>query len=179
MSGKAAKILLVDDELNVLKALARVLKDYELTAVQSGEEALLVAREIEFDLVISDFRMPGMDGISFLKKFMHAQPGVIRMMLTGYADLESAQSAINEAGVFRFLNKPWNHFEIANAVQVGLEHKRVLQENQRLADQVRQQQALLKEQDAILKALEEEEPGITQVNWGPDGSIILNEEDYE
>lgn len=179
MNGETANILLVDDELNVLKALSRILREYDPITVQSGEEALLLAHDVEFDLVISDYRMPGMNGVVFLKNFMQAQPDAIRMILTGYADLESAQNAINEAGVFRFLNKPWNNFEISNAVTVGLEHKRVLQENKRLADQVRKQQALLKEQEAILKALEAEEPGITRVNWGPDGSIILDEDDYE
>ncbi|MGD7033621.1 response regulator [Methylotuvimicrobium buryatense] len=179
MNEDAAKILLVDDEQNVLKALSRILRDYHLVTAQSGEESLLLAKEIEFDLVISDYRMPGMDGVEFLKKFIKLQPNAMRMILTGYADLESAQHAINEAGVFRFLNKPWNNLEIINAVAVALEHKRILQENKDLADQVRRQQALLKDQDAILRALEAEEPGITKVNWAADGSIIINEDEYE
>ncbi|GAB4254137.1 MAG: hypothetical protein Kow0065_00820 [Methylomicrobium sp.] len=179
MNEASASILLVDDEQNVLKALSRILRGYRLTTAQSGEEALSLAQGIEFDLVISDFRMPGLDGVAFLNRFKQLQPDAIRMILTGYADLENAQKAINEAGVFRFLNKPWNNVDILNAVSVGLEYKRILTENRELADQVRRQQALLKEQEAILRALEEEEPGITKVNWGPDGSIIINEEDYE
>lgn len=172
-------ILLVDDEVNILKSLSRLLKNYQVTALTSAEDALLVAQQLEFDVVISDYKMPGMNGVTFLTKFMKLQPDCIRMILTGYADLESAQLAINDAEVFRFINKPWNNFEIINAVTKGLEHKRIFQENRALADQVRKQQILLNEKDAILNALEKEEPGITKVNWGPDGSIIIDESFYE
>jgi len=178
-SIKKAKILLVDDESNVLRAISRLLREYDITALTSAEEALMTAKEVKFDLVISDYRMPGMNGVQFLIKLMAIQPYTIRMILTGYADLESAQTAINEAGVYRFINKPWNNIEISNAVKSGLEYQRVLLENSLLANQVREQQALLNEKDSLLKALEKEEPGITQVNWADDGSIILNEEDYE
>lgn len=174
-----ANILLVDDESNVLRAISRLLRDYNITALTNAEEALSVAEKTTFDLVISDFRMPGMDGVSFLTKFMLIQPDSIRMILTGYADLESAQTAINDAGVYRFINKPWNNVDLTNAVKAGLEHKHILHENRRLADQVREQQNQLNEKDALLQALEKEEPGITQVNWTEDGAIYINEEDYE
>lgn len=176
---KAARILLVDDESNVLKAISRLLREHEVTALTSPEEALILALKTEFDLVISDFRMPGMNGVEFLTSLMRIQPETIRMILTGYADLESAQQAINEAGVYRFLNKPWNNIEITNAVQAGLQHKHMIEENTRLANQVREQQKQLDEKDLILKALEKEEPGITHVNWAEDGSIIIDEADYE
>ena len=179
MNNETPKILLVDDEPNILKSLARILKHYSTTTATSGPEALELAHDIQFDLVISDYRMPKMDGIAFLEKFMVVQPDTVRIIYTGYADLEAAQSAINKLGVYRFLDKPSDNMQIIRAVEQGLELKRVLQENQALADQVRHQQALLNEQDAILKALEAEEPGITQVNWGPDGSIILDESDYD
>lgn len=178
-SIKKEKILLVDDEPNVLRAISRLLRDYDITALTSAEEALMITKQVKFDLVISDYRMPGMNGVQFLIKLMAIQPETIRMILTGYADLESAQTAINEAGIYRFINKPWNNVEIINAVKSGLAYQRILLENSRLANQVREQQALLNEKDSLLKALEEEEPGITQVNWADDGSIILNEEDYE
>lgn len=178
MNHEIPKILLVDDEPNILKALTRVLKHYAITTASSGQEALILADATEFDIVISDYRMPEMDGITFLEKFMALQPDAIRIIVTGYADLDAAQNAINTLGVFRFINKPWNNLEIIHAVEKGLELKWILQENKQLADQVRQQQARLNEQDAILKALEAEEPGITKVNWAPDGSIILDESDY-
>jgi len=178
-STTKAKILLVDDEANILRAISRLLKAYDITALTSAEEALLLAREIEFDVVISDFKMPGMNGVEFLIKFMKLQPSSIRMILTGYADLECAQTAINEAQVYRFINKPWNNIEITNAVQSGLEHQRILIENSQLADQVRTQKKLLDEKESLIKSLESEEPGITQVDWEEDGSIRINEDDYD
>jgi len=179
MNEQDINILLVDDEANVLKALSRILKHYHLTTANSGEEALLLAQVTTFNLVISDYRMSGLNGVEFLSRFKRIQPDAIRMILTGFADLEGAQQAINEAQVFRFINKPWSNIEIINAVENGLEHQRILLENRALADQVRAQQALLDEKEAILRALEEEEPGITKVNWASDGSIIINEEDIE
>ncbi|WP_031433092.1 response regulator [Methylomarinum vadi] len=180
MSNQAtARILLVDDEPNVLKALSRILKLYDITLLTSGEEALLLAQEEAFDLVISDFRMPGMDGVRFLNRFMQLQPEAIRIILTGHADLDNAQAAINEAEVYRFINKPWNNTDLRNAVQRGLEHKKILAENRRLADQVRKQKKLLAEKDAILNALEAEEPGITKVNWSDNGAILLDDEDLK
>lgn len=179
MKLETPKILLVDDEANILKALARVLRLYDLTSASSGEDALVLAKAQAFDLVISDYRMPGINGIEFLSQFMLIQPDAIKIILTGYADLESTLMAINEIGVFRFINKPWNNYEIINAVEKALELKWVLEENRRLADQVRKQQSRLDQQLSILKALEAEEPGITKVNWAPDGSIILDNIDID
>ena len=179
MNEQGVNILLVDDEPNVLTALLRLLRQYQVTMATSGEEALMLAKGQKFDLVISDYRMPGIDGIEFLILFKHIQPDAIRVMLSGHADLQGVQQAINEAQVFRFINKPWNNFEILNAVESGLAHQRILKENKVLAEQVRAQQALLDKKDAILKALEAEEPGITKVDWTADGSIIINEDDYE
>lgn len=174
-----SKILLVDDEPNVLRSLIRLLKDYQLTTFSSGEEALLAAQETSFDLVISDYRMPGMNGVEFLTFFKAIQPDAIRMILSGYADLNGMQHAINDAQVFRFINKPWNPLEITNAVTRGLEHRAILLENIALANEVRQQRLLLDEKNAIIKALEAEEPGITKVNWADDGSIIIDAMDLD
>ncbi len=179
MNQAETKILIVDDEMNVLKSLARLLKQYNPITAISGEDALILGQEHVFDLVISDYRMPGINGIDFLILFKRMQPDAIRIVLTGFADLDGAQHAINEAQVFRFINKPWSNLEIVNVVENGLAHKRMLMENRALADQVRTQQKLLDEKEAIIKALEAEEPGITKVNWAQDGSIILDAEDLE
>lgn len=179
MTAEISKILLVDDEPNVLRSLSRLLRGYALTTATSGEEALLLAEHTPFDLVISDYKMPSMDGISFLAQFSLIQPDAVRIMLTGFADLETTQHAINDIGVFRFINKPWNNIEIINAVERGLDMRRILLENKALADLVRQQQGLLDQHEAALKALEAEEPGITQVNWGPDGAILIDEADLQ
>lgn len=175
----SAKILLVDDEPLVLRALARILKAYDVTTAANGDKALVLAEKQTFDLVISDYNMPGMNGIRFLEYFMRLQPGAIRIMLTGFANLDNTKAAINNAEVFRFINKPWNNDELLYSVSKALEHKRILEENQRLADLVREQQKELDEKNAIISALEAEEPGITQVNWSENGAILLDEEDLK
>lgn len=178
MNEADINILLVDDEPNVLKALSRLLKQYHLSTANNSEEALLMAKQRQFDLVITDYRMPGINGVDFLILFKRIQPDAIRVVLSGLADLEGVQHAINEAEVFRFINKPWSNLEITNVVENGLALRRILLENRVLADQVRAQQKLLAEKDAMIKALEAEEPGITKVNWAEDGSIILDEQDF-
>ncbi len=106
MNTVPANILIVDDEPNILRALARLLDKYEIFSAESGDEALSLAENQSFDLVITDYRMPGMNGIDFLILFKRLQPNAIRVVLTGFANLEAAQHAINEAQVFRFINKP-------------------------------------------------------------------------
>jgi two-component system probable response regulator PhcQ len=175
----ASRILLVDDEPNVLRSLSRLLKDYQVISFTSGEEALSAARNRAFDLVISDYQMPGMNGVEFLTFFKAIQPDAIRMILTAYADLNAIQHAINEAEIFRFINKPWNPVEVMNAVTRGLERKHILLKNQTLVNKVRRQRFLLEQKEAILNALEAEEPGITKIKWTEDGSILINPDDYE
>jgi response regulator RpfG family c-di-GMP phosphodiesterase len=177
MTESDINILLVDDEPNVLKALSRLFKEYHLSTAGSSEEALGIAEKLQFDLVITDYKMPGINGVDFLILFKRMQPDAIRIVLSGFADLEGVQHAINDAEVFRFINKPWSNMEITHVVKNGLAHRRMLLENRALADQVRAQQKLLAEKDAIIKALEAEEPGITKVNWTEEGSIFLDEQD--
>lgn len=178
MTESDINILLVDDEPNVLKALSRLFKEYHLSTAGSSEEALVMAEKLQFDLVITDYKMPGINGVDFLILFKRMQPDAIRIVLSGFADLEGVQHAINDAEVFRFINKPWSNMEITHVVKNGLAHRRMLLENRALADQVRAQQKLLVEKDAIIKALEAEEPGITKVNWTEEGSILLDEQDH-
>lgn len=175
--SKEINILLVDDEPNVLKALSRLLNFFQLSTATSGDEALILAEQQKFDLVISDCRMMGMSGIEFLLQFKRIQPDAVRIMLTGYADTENTQQAVNQAEVFRFISKPWNNTELLEAVESGLKYQKMLLDNKKLAEQVRDQQTRQNERDNIISELETEEPGITKVNWGPDGAIIM--EDYD
>lgn len=182
------RILLVDDEKNILSALRRVLTsgirvDDEIQEVtvelfDKPAEALKRAELTSFDLVISDYRMPEMTGVAFLRAFRRIQPDAARIILSGYADLAGLVSAINEAGIYRFISKPWNDYDLRLAISQTLSHKNLLMENQRLADIVRMQEGRLTKQDLALKRLEQENPGITKVNWGADGSVILGENDH-
>lgn len=120
------RILLVDDEPNILSALRRCLASIDVgeldgealkvEAFTSPEQALERSEEQDFDLVVSDFRMPGMDGVEFLSAMMELQPAVPRMICSGYADRDAIIAAVNEVQLARFIGKPWVDEELAAAV---------------------------------------------------------------
>ncbi len=119
------RILCVDDEKNVLKALTRLFMDeeFEVFTASSGEEGLkILSEDIEVKVIISDYRMPQMNGVEFLKEVCARRPETIRIVLSGYADTASIVSAINEGQIYKFIPKPWNDDElkitIRNAVHV-------------------------------------------------------------
>lgn len=183
------RIILVDDEQNILNALRRLFaspssqdaggQKYEVEIFISPQQALRRAEEgVVFDLVISDYRMPEMDGVAFLKAFRSIQPNAERLILSGYADLDALVGAINEAQIFRFITKPWHDYELKSAVALALAHRDLLRDNQRLADQVRMQIGVISKQEMALRRLEEESPGITKVHWGEDGSVIFDETEF-
>jgi YesN/AraC family two-component response regulator len=181
-----SRILIVDDEESILKSLRRLLsltpctageETYKLTVdiCSSPQEALEKAHHTAYDLVLSDFRMPVMNGVQFLKAMREIQPDAARLILSGYADLNGLIDAINEAGIVRFISKPWNDYELVATLGQVLALRDLSLENQRLADQARLAMGTISVEDIERKRLEASEPGITQVNWGPDGSVLLDE----
>ena len=122
------KILFVDDEPNVLEAFSRSLrKDFDVSVAQSGEEGLnLLKTEGPFAVVLSDMRMPGMDGIQFLRRAQEIAPDMVRMMLTGNADQQTAVNAVNEGNIFRFLTKPCPPEMLVGTLTAGLEQYRLI-----------------------------------------------------
>ena len=170
------RILIVDDEENIVNALKRCLKripDWEIETFTSGAVALRRAEGTSFDLFISDFRMPEMNGVEFLSEVKKIQPNSARIILSGYTDLEALVGAINEAEIFRFINKPWNDYELILTIEQTLNYKDTLTENLYLANQVREQKMKLEKNEKLITKLEEQNPGITQVNWSDDGSITI------
>lgn len=173
------RILLVDDEENVLHALQRLFKSdgYEVETYTNATEALNRARVTEFDLVISDYRMPGMDGVFFLTELKHIQPHAMRLLVSGYTDLDALLGAINEAQIFHFIAKPWIDYDLRTTVAHALAHRSMQDENRRLADQVRAQEDKIQHQNRFLQELEAQHPGITHVRRNVDGTIILEEDE--
>jgi response regulator RpfG family c-di-GMP phosphodiesterase len=102
------RILFVDDETNILAGYKRLLKqNYDITTAESGNEGLERIKDSgEFTVIVSDYKMPGMDGVKFLTLARQAAPDAIRIMLTGFADVQAAINAVNEGNIFRFLTKP-------------------------------------------------------------------------
>jgi response regulator RpfG family c-di-GMP phosphodiesterase len=122
-------ILLVDDEeivLASLKSLLALEADYPVVDFLSPRQALEYAGSHEVSVVISDFLMPEMDGIGFLARLRELRPDTIRIILTGYADKENAIKAINEVGIFQYIEKPWDNDELLIVIRNGLEKQRLL-----------------------------------------------------
>lgn len=128
------RILLVDDDdmvLSTLRSLLELETDYQLVTAAGAEPALAAAAEHEFDLVISDYLMPGMNGIELLARLKEAQPWAPRILLTGYADKENAIRAINQVGLFQYLEKPWDNAHLLLVMRNALERRHLLRLLQR------------------------------------------------
>jgi len=172
-------IALVDDEINNLSALKRALRkeDWQILTFDDPMQAL---KELEFenvDLIISDYRMPHMNGVTFLNEFKKINPSAIRLILSGQADLDGLLGAINSAEVYRFITKPWDDNDLRLIIKHALEFNYLQQENNRLAQIVRNQGKQIKKNLSELRRLEVDSPGITNVDWNEDGSIDLVDED--
>jgi response regulator RpfG family c-di-GMP phosphodiesterase len=131
------RVLFVDDEPNVLEGIQRTLrKQVELQTASSGAEALRLIKENgPFAVVISDMRMPAMNGAQFLAKVREQQPDTVRMILSGHADLEATIAAVNEGHIYRFLTKPCPTDRLLAAVEDGLNQHRLLTAERVLLEQ--------------------------------------------
>ncbi|MGR3178925.1 MAG: HD domain-containing phosphohydrolase [Candidatus Anammoxibacter sp.] len=149
----AYKILFVDDEEKILASLKRLFidEDYEIFAVSSGHEALELIKEETVDLIVSDHRMPEMEGVELLKRSKEYLPDAIRMLFTGYADMNVAIDAINEGGVSRYITKPWNDDELKATIHDALELRRLTKENKNMLELTRKQNLELKDLNANLE----------------------------
>lgn len=117
------KILIVDDEPANLRTLARLFRDgYEILTAGSGVEALQLLQQHDVALLITDQRMPGMTGIELLKQTVVLRPRVVRIILTGYTDINALVEAINCGHVYRYVTKPWNNDDLRLIVTRALEH---------------------------------------------------------
>lgn len=117
------KILIVDDEPANLRTLARLFReDYEVLTAPSGDEALALLGQHDVAILITDQRMPGMTGIELLKKTVPLRPRMVRIILTGYTDVDALVEAINCGQVYRYVAKPWNNDELRLTVKRALEH---------------------------------------------------------
>lgn len=146
-------ILLVDDEINILRSLHRLLRPegYRILTAESGAVALSLMRNEPVDLVISDMRMPEMDGAVFLAKVRQEWPDTMRLLLTGHADMTQTVAAINQGEIYRFIAKPWDDQELLLIVRQALEQLYLRRENQRLLKLTAEQNEALKEANNTLE----------------------------
>jgi response regulator RpfG family c-di-GMP phosphodiesterase len=150
MAGKKISVLYVDDEENNLfsfKAVFRV-KCQVYTAI-SGDDALKILAEKPIEIIITDQRMPNMTGVEFLEKVIELYPDPMRLLLTGYADMNAVVDAVNKGKIFHYLSKPWNEEElditINRAYEAYLQKEKLKEENKLLGTSNDQLEFLLRQ----------------------------------
>ena len=158
------RVLIVDDELPVLHALRRLLQRH-FQPQQVGVEicadplhALQRLHEAHFDVLLSDYRMPRLDGVTLLARARELNPRTVRLMLSAAADFGTVLAAVNRAGVFRYIPKPWSEPQLLADLRAALAFDPCAAPS---ADELER------------RRLEALEPGITQVEWGPNGEVLM------
>lgn len=158
------RLLIVDDQTPVLHALRRLVQRH-FKPQQLGVEvcvdplqALQRLQQAHFDVLISDYRMPRLDGVTLLARARELDPRMVRMMLSAAADFGTVLAAVNRAGVFRYITKPWSESQLLADLRAALAFDPCAAPS---ADELER------------RRLEALEPGITQVEWGPNGEVLM------
>jgi len=164
------RIMVVDDDPTTLLMISSLLQEegYQIIECADGLEASNLIGNEEFDVILADFNMPGMDGISLLRRAKLLRPSAVRMMLTGDGDYDTVIQAINMSEVYRYMSKPVDEHELKlhtlrACERVGLERE------------VLHLRKEMKKRDKLLTKLERENPGITRVQRRKDGVIVLED----
>jgi DNA-binding NtrC family response regulator len=167
-------LLIVDDEEFVRNALVRALRNEDFDVISAdGPKAgwdAMTSRPV--DLVLSDFKMPRMNGLELLQRVREEFPDTIRIMLTGHADVETVIGAVNGGEVYRFLTKPWNDEELKLVLRLAASHLDSIRENRRLTN-------LVQRQADLIRRIEQKNPGITKVARSADGAVVIEDAELE
>ena len=139
MHKREHTLLLVDDEPNILSALKRQLRGSGLRILTApgGKEGLALLETEPVDVIVSDQRMPGMTGVEFLRAVKNSHPDTVRIVLSGFTELQSVTDAVNEGAIYKFLTKPWDDTQLREHIQEAVRHKEMADENRRLDLEVR------------------------------------------
>ncbi len=150
----APAILFVDDEVNILKSLQRLMRQDPWTVLTAsrGEQALAVVDEHAPQVVVTDQRMPEMSGVDLLSSIRERRPEIVRMMLTGFTEMNVAVDAINRGEIFRLITKPWNDDELRATIRQAFDHFNLKQEVRRLNQITREQNFRLQDMNRNLEA---------------------------
>lgn len=176
------RILLLDDEAPLLAALRRALRSglgpqVQIESTVEPEEALGLLRQMSFDVVVSDFRMPLMSGAEFLGMVRSVQPGAVRMILSASSDFSDIMHVVNEVEIFRYLAKPWNDAELVSQMRQALAVSDERRSERDLADVGRAQFGLPGATQMEAREPGVPEPGIDPERLGPSGELLLPEPD--
>ena len=158
-------LLFVDDEESVLSSLQRIFleENYRIITATSADKALAILNCERVHLIISDHRMPGVTGAELLKEIKQRWPETIRIMLTGYADVQSIMGAVKDGAVYKFITKPWNDEDLRLTVSLALQQYVIMQENRQLKEITRKQQLKIRNY-----------AGLFDENRGVLGTILVN-----
>jgi two-component system probable response regulator PhcQ len=164
---KKQTILVVDDDELFLEYIQRALtsENCNVITTSSGKEGLDILGKQQVSVVISEYKIPLMSGLEFLEKVRIIYPDIVTIMVTDHADIKLAIKAINEAGVYKFLLKPWDDIDFKSTIKKTLESLQVIKERDELIRKV-------KTHEVTLKDLEKRYPGITKVERDEDGYIL-------
>jgi signal transduction histidine kinase len=133
MDQNRHSLLIVDDEVDVLDSLRHQFhRSYRVLTSASGSQAIEILEHDDVELILSDQRMPGMSGDRFLREARRLKPDAIRMLFTGYADIQAVISAVNEGHIFRYILKPWDTVELEGIIRQGVEQYQLLADRRRL-----------------------------------------------
>jgi len=168
--AEAGCLLVVDDEPHVIAALKRVFieEPFDVCTAFSAAEGMKLLKARKICVIISDQQMPGISGVEFLSAVKSEKPEIIRIILTGHADLNSAMQAINSGEIYKYILKPWNDTELRLTVRNAMERFNLEEENRRLL-------RIIRSQAVDLKMLEKKFPGITQIDRDNDGMLVIPE----
>jgi response regulator RpfG family c-di-GMP phosphodiesterase len=165
-------ILILDDEANIISSLSRLLRadGREIYGAASATEALEKLKELHgVDVVVSDNKLPNILGIDFLIKVKQLYPDTVRILITGYPDLESTIKAINNGHVYRFITKPWENEELKLIIKQALDYGDVLKDNRALLK-------IAKEQAELLATMKRQYPQISKRDFDKTGMYIIDEQ---
>lgn len=133
MDQRRHTLLVVDDEVDVLESLRHLFhRSYRVLIANSGSQAISILEQNEVHLILSDQRMPGMSGDVLLSHARRIQPDAIRMLFTGYADIQAVINAVNEGNIFRYILKPWDATELEGILRQAIDHYELLADRKRL-----------------------------------------------
>jgi diguanylate cyclase (GGDEF)-like protein len=139
-------LLVVDDEKQITASLAdQFRRNYHVVTTASADEALVVLKQQDVSVIVADQRMPGKTGSELLAEAFRIDPDVVRILLTGYADIEAVIQAVNEGRIYLYLTKPWRNSEMESIVAKAMEHNFLLRDNRRLMQELLRTNAELEE----------------------------------
>ena len=164
--GYQHNLLVIDDEVEITKTLFRQFRrKYNVFVANSAESALPIMEEKNIQVVLSDQRMPGMTGVDFFSKIKDRYPDALRLLITGYSDIEAVVGAINEGQVFRYVTKPWNPKELNSVIEEAFDKYELITNNRLLLKKLKEaKQSLEKKVNERTQELERANANLTQLN---------------